>query len=86
MNHMFESGISLSSIFKAATYNNAKAFHLEDKYGSMEKEKVANLLILNSNPLENIEAYNKIEQVIIRGEIIEREQLSATNRNKWNQH
>lgn len=79
MKHMFEAGISLNSIFKAATYNNAKAFHLEDKYGSVEKGKIANLLILSSNPLENLEAYNQINQVIIRGEIIERVQLSASN-------
>lgn len=79
MKHMFEAGISLHSIFKAATYNNAHAFNLEDKYGSIEKGKVANLLILNSNPLETIEAFNQIEQVIIRGEIIERKQFSASN-------
>ncbi len=77
MNHMFEAGISLSSIFRAATYNNAKAFNLEDKYGSVEKGKIANLLILSSNPLETLEAFNQIEQVIIRGEIIERAKLSA---------
>ena len=79
MKHMFEANISLSSIFRAATYNNAKAFHLEDKYGSLEAGKIANLLILNSNPLESLEAYNQIEKVIIRGEIIERIALSALN-------
>ena len=77
MRHMSEAGISLKSIFKAATYNNAKAFYIEEKYGSVEKDKIANLLILNSNPLENVEAYNNIDLVIIRGEIIERDQLSA---------
>ena len=77
MKHMFEAGISLHSIFRAATYNNAKAFHLERQYGSVEKSKIANLLILNSNPLENVEAYNKIDYVILRGEMIERSELSA---------
>ena len=84
MNHMFEAGISLSSIFRAATYNNAKAFNLEDKYGSVEKGKIANLLILSSNPLETLEAFNQIEQVIIRGEIIERAKLSALS--NWDHH
>jgi imidazolonepropionase-like amidohydrolase len=77
MKHMSEAGISLNSIFKAATYNNAKAFHLEQIYGSIEKGKIANLLILNSNPLGKIEAYDDIAKVMIRGKIIKREQLSA---------
>lgn len=77
MKHMFEAGVSLNSIFKAATYNNAKAFHLEPKYGSIEKGKIANLLILNSNPLGKVEAYDDIAKVMIRGKIIKREQLSA---------
>lgn len=78
MTHMFEAGIPLETIFKAATYNNAKAFHLEHLYGSVEKDKVANLLILGSNPLNNINAYNDIEIVIIGGKVVHREKLSAT--------
>ncbi len=79
MKHMFEAGISLDAIFKAATFNNAKAFHLETLYGGVEKGKKANLLILKSNPLKNINAYNNIETVIIGGELIPREEFSATN-------
>lgn len=77
MKHMFEAGISLETIFKAATYNNAKAFHLESMYGRIIEGNNANMLILNSNPLDTIEAYNNIEQVIIKGEVINRMQLSA---------
>ena len=64
-------------LFSAATFNNACAFNLQNLYGSVEKEKIANLLILNSNPLLNVEAYNDIDMVIIRGDLIERNQLSA---------
>jgi len=77
MKHMFEAGISLDAIFKAATFNNAKAFHLEALYGKIEGGNIANMLILNSNPLETIEAYNSIEKVIISGKVINREELSA---------
>lgn len=75
--HWYEAGIPLELIFSAATFNNASAFNLQNLYGSVEKEKIANLLILNSNPLLNVEAYNNIDKVIIRGKIIERNQLSA---------
>ncbi len=50
MQHMFEAGIPLEKIFRAATFNNARAFHMESLYGGVEKGKIANLLILNSNP------------------------------------
>jgi len=79
MKHMFDAGISLEKILRAATFNNAKAFHLESLYGGVERGKKANLLILKSNPLVNINAYNEIEIVIISGKLIPREKLSATN-------
>ena len=77
MQHWSEAGISLEKIFRAATYDNAKAFNIQHLYGSITKDKIANFLILNSNPLESIKAYNDIEQVIIRGEIINRAAMSA---------
>ena len=77
MRHWADTGIPLDKIFKAATFNNAQAFHLEHLYGSVEKGSIANLLILNSNPLKTVEAYNDIEKVIVRGKVIDREQLSA---------
>lgn len=79
MKHMYETGISLEKILRATTYNNAKAFHLDKLYGGVEINKIANLLILKSNPLKNINAYNDIETVIIGGKLIPREELSATN-------
>lgn len=79
MKHMFDAGVSLEKIFRATTYNNAKAFHLEALYGGIEKGKKANLLILKSNPLKYINAYDDIETVIIGGEWMPREELSATN-------
>jgi len=79
MKHMYEAGIPLSSIFRAATYNNAKAFHLEEEFGSITRGKIANLLILNSDPLLDVDAYNDIDIVILQGKIIERTQLSALN-------
>ena len=75
--HWSKAGISLEKIFRAATYNNAKAFNIEHLYGSIEKDKIANILILRTDPLETISAYNDIERVIVRGNIIDREKLSA---------
>ncbi|UJH66789.1 amidohydrolase family protein [Allomuricauda sp. SCSIO 65647] len=77
MNHWAEAGVSLEVIFKAATYNNAKALDLDYLYGSIVSGKIANLLILDSNPLEDIQAYNDIDSIVLHGEIISRKSLLA---------
>lgn len=77
MLEMKNAGIPLSKILASATIENAKAFKLEKLYGTVEKGKKANLLILNSNPLQEITAYNNIAQIIIKGKLINRNTLSA---------
>lgn len=77
MLEMKNAGISLSKILASATIENAKAFKLEKLYGSVEIGKKANLLILNKNPLQDITAYTAISKIMIRGEIINRDTLSA---------
>jgi imidazolonepropionase-like amidohydrolase len=69
LRRMHAAGIKLDDLLMAATINNAIAFGLEDLYGTVEKGKKANLLLLNSNPLQNVEAYNDIEIVILNGEV-----------------
>jgi imidazolonepropionase-like amidohydrolase len=77
MQHWADAGVDLKMIFKSATYNNAKAFNLNGLYGTIEKGKIANLLILNSNPLKTITAYNDIDKIILHGNVISRIELSA---------
>jgi len=77
MQHWNNAGIPLEKIFIAATFNNANAFHIDDKYGTIKKGKIANLLLLNEDPLENISAYDRINSVIIRGKDYPRNSLSA---------
>ncbi len=77
MNHWVEAGIELDKIFKAATYNNAKAFGLLESLGTIETGKRANLLVLETNPLESVDAYNQIEKVIIGGQLKDRKAFVA---------
>ncbi len=77
MQEMANAGIPLNKILAMATIENAKAFHLQKRYGTVEVGKKANLLILNKNPLQDITAYNDIEQVIINGQSLNRKDLSA---------
>ncbi len=77
MGHWIEAGVSLRQLLSAATYNNAKTFNLLDSVGTVEVGKTANLLILNSDPLESVKAYNDIQIIINKGQIIHRKTLKA---------
>lgn len=77
MKHWTNAGVDLKMIFKSSTYNNAKAFNLDNLYGTIEKGKIANMLMINSNPLETINAYNDIDKIILHGNLISRMELSA---------
>ena len=79
MLEMESAGIPLSKILAMATIENAKAFKLEQLYGTVEEGKKANLLILNKNPLQDITAYNDIDRVVVNGQSINRTNLSAKN-------
>ena len=67
----------LAAILQAATINNARQFGLDKHYGTVTAGKVANLLLLNSNPLESVRAWSDIDRVILRGQALERESLAA---------
>jgi imidazolonepropionase-like amidohydrolase len=70
-------GVSLQTIFKAATIDNARAFGLDDQLGTIEPGKRADLLLLTENPLSDVTAYNSIQTIIINGQTFEREALAA---------
>ena len=73
-----KAGISLRTIFKAATLDNAKAFGLEDQLGTIEPGKRADLLLFAENPLIDVSAYNTIRTIIVGGQPIDRQALSAS--------
>nr|MBP8097952.1 amidohydrolase family protein [Arenimonas sp.] len=69
--------IDLRTLLRAATLDNAKAFGLDAELGSIEVGKRADLLLLTANPLQTLDAYDRIELIILGGEVIERDSLAA---------
>ncbi|WP_271783985.1 amidohydrolase family protein [Aquimarina algiphila] len=67
---MQKSGITPNDIIKASTINAAKGFGLDHQIGSVTEGKLADLVILNKNPLENIQNLNTIHEVIKSGKIL----------------
>jgi imidazolonepropionase-like amidohydrolase len=70
-------GVPLRRLLEGATINAARAFRLDSLYGTVERGKVANLLLLRANPLETAEAYDSIDLVVVRGKVIDRSTLAA---------
>ena len=66
---MVWAGIPVADVLKAATINGARALGVDDKLGSIEVGKLADLIIVRGNPLEDITHARDIEQIMKNGEI-----------------
>jgi len=64
---MKQAGMSNWQILEASTINGAKAVGEEKQWGSIAKDKLANMLLLEKNPLDDIANLLTIEWVINKG-------------------
>ncbi|OHX65394.1 amidohydrolase family protein [Flammeovirga pacifica] len=62
-----QGGMTSMEAIRSATYNGAHYLGLDDDIGSLEKGKLADLIILDKNPLEDIRHSESIHQVMING-------------------
>ena len=63
------SGLPAGDILRMATINNAKILNLSDRIGSLKKGKLADIVILSANPLEDLENLWKVEKVFLEGKL-----------------
>jgi len=69
---MNEAGVTELEVLRGATIYAAKWLEFDDRYGIVEPGKIADLVVLNSNPLDNIAHVGDIFMVIQRGEILKK--------------
>jgi len=66
---LVEAGLTPLQALKSATITPAEFFNLENKMGTIDPGKYADLVILNSNPLKKIKNTQDIHTVISKGKI-----------------
>lgn len=72
-----EAGLSNFEILKTATINAAQTHQIMNSLGTIEKGKVANLLVLEENPLKEISALKKTSVIFVQGRKLEQKNLDT---------
>jgi imidazolonepropionase-like amidohydrolase len=69
---LVEAGLTPLQAIQTASINVAQAWGKEKDYGSVEKGKVADLIIVRGDPLTNISATQDIDMVFLEGKAVDR--------------
>ena len=64
---LFEAGMTTREVLRSATITPAEFLNMESQMGTIVESKLADLVILNSNPLESISNTQDIHMVISKG-------------------
>ena len=72
-----EAGFSPLEALQTATRNPAVFLGEEKSLGTVEKGKIANLVLLSADPLADIRNVDKIDAVILNGQFLSAEKLKA---------
>ncbi len=74
---LVSAGLSPTEVLRIATLRAAEFLGVQHDFGSVEEGKVANLVLLDANPADDIRNTQKIRAVILRGKFLGRENLDA---------
>jgi imidazolonepropionase-like amidohydrolase len=74
---LVRAGLSPFEALKTATVNPAKFMRREKELGTIERGKLADLVLLDANPLESIGNTQRINAVVANGRLLDRQVLDA---------
>lgn len=70
-----QAGLSPMEALQTATYNAAKCLGLLDLMGTIEQGKIADLVLLDSNPMQDISNTRRIAAVVVGGRVFDKTAL-----------
>lgn len=73
-----QGGMPPMEVLRCATLNGAAYLGMDKEIGSLEKGKLADLIVLNANPLEDIRNSVKIKYVMKNGRLYDAESMNET--------
>ena len=74
---LVDAGLRPIDAIRAATLNPAKAMGKEKEFGSVTAGKVADLVLLDANPLDDIRNAQRISAVVLAGKLLRRADLDS---------
>ncbi len=74
-----DAGLSNYEVLKTATVNASKTHSIMNKLGTIEEGKIANLLVVDENPLVKLSSLKKPTYVFIKGRKLDQETLDSFN-------
>ena len=77
-----QGGMTPLNAIRAATIDGADYIGMKDDLGSLEIGKLADLIILNESPLDDIQNSDKIDQIMLNGRLYEADTMNQIYPNK----
>ncbi len=74
---LVEAGLSPAAALRTATVNPAAYLGAEDSFGTVATGRLADLVLLEANPLEDIRNTQRIRAVVLQGKVLDRAMLDA---------
>jgi imidazolonepropionase-like amidohydrolase/Tol biopolymer transport system component len=73
-----QGGMSPLQVIRCATINGASYLGMDKEIGSLEKGKLADLIVLNQNPLDDIRNSDNIKYVMVNGRLYNSDTMNET--------
>lgn len=79
---LVQAGIPPAAVLKIATINGARAMRMSDTLGTIEASKIADLIVIRGNPLEDIRNTRHVQHVMLAGKLYDPKALLASVKGK----
>jgi predicted amidohydrolase YtcJ len=79
-----EAGLSNYEVLKTATVNASQTHSMMNQLGTIEEGKIANVLLVDENPLVTLSSLKNPTYVFVKGRKLNRETLDSFNENAKN--